>query len=112
MNAAEVIRELEQGPRQIKVKCPNDHFIATITLSVSGGRLATRWGRSGKDLRRRASQGKPALYGDVVVQGDKNVVLKCRDSHCDYDGCRNAQLLALELANAALRGHTEYCLTF
>jgi hypothetical protein len=109
VNTAEVIRDLEaQGPREIKVKCPNGHFIADITLSVIDGQLTTRWGRSKKDLRRRASQGIPALYGAVVVAADRNVVLNCADSHCSYNPTRNDQLLALELAEAALRGHAEY----
>jgi hypothetical protein len=56
MNTAEVIRQLEESPREIEVRCPSDHFIRKITLSVRDGQLAMGWGLSGKDMRRRASQ--------------------------------------------------------
>lgn len=112
MNTAEVIDRLRENPRQIKVKCPNNHFIANITLSVRDDQLTTRWGLSGNELRRRRLEGKPALYADVVAEDDRNVELKCRSSHCDYNPTRNAQLLALELAEAALRGHAVHRLTW
>ena len=54
--------------------CPRGDFIADMTLSVVDGQFTTRWGRSAKDLRRRKLQQRPALYADVVVAGDKNVV--------------------------------------
>jgi hypothetical protein len=112
VNNDDVIRQLAQSPREVKVTCPDDHFIAEITLSVRDGQLAMRWGLSGKDLRRRASQKGGVLSAEVHVADDRNVVLECADSHCGYNPIRNAQLLALELAEAALRGHAVWRLTW
>jgi hypothetical protein len=112
VNTADAIDRLRENPRQIKVKCPDNHFIATITLSVRDNQLTMRVGWSGKELRRRALQGKPALYADVAVEDDRNIALECAGSHCRYNPTRNALLLALELADAALRGHAEHRLTW
>jgi hypothetical protein len=111
MNTAEVIDRLRDTPRQIRVLCPRGDFIADITLSVRDDQLTMRWGRSGKDLRRRASHGRPALYADVHVAADKNVMLACTRGKCRYRGYFNEQSLALKLATEALTGHAEYQLT-
>jgi hypothetical protein len=112
VNTAEVIVRLRDNPRHIRVLCPRGDFITDITLYVRDGQLTTRWGSSsGKELRRRASQGRPALYADVHVAGDKNTVLVCTRGKCRYRGYFNEQALALKLATEALAGHAEYQLT-
>lgn len=116
MNSDELIRNLEpHTPLQIKVLCPRGHFVADMTLYVRDGQLVTHRARSKYDLRRKALEQKPALYGDVHAATNWNTMLECVNSQCDYHGYYNSLGLAIELAEAALRarlaGHAEYRLT-
>ena len=109
MTDDEVIDGLrEGGPRQIRVMCPNDDFIASITLSVRQGGLTMQWGLTGKDLRRRVSQRGGVLSAEVHVSPGSNTVLKCPRGKCCYRGYFHQHELALELARAALAGRAEY----
>ena len=112
MNSAEVIHELQNAPRDIRVLCPAGHLIVEMTLSVINGELTTRRRRSQKDLRRRALRGQLDFSGHVHVSDDRNTVLVCPKGHCQYRGYRNEMSLALELAQSALAGHAEHRLTF
>jgi hypothetical protein len=111
MNTAEAIDRLRENPRQIRVLCPRGDFIADIPLSARDGHLAMRLMRTKKALRDLASRQKPALYADVHVAADKNVMLACARGKCRYRGYFNEQALALKLATEALTGHAEYQLT-
>lgn len=111
MNTAEVIQALGDTPRRITVKCPADHFIADVTVCVIDGELTLRAERSKRDLRRRHAQGKGDFGAHVHVSADRPTAPVCRSSHCDYRGARNEMELALELAQAALRGHAVHRLT-
>jgi hypothetical protein len=102
VNTADVIRNLEpHTPLQIEVQCCRGHFIADMTLCVIDGQLAVRGERSGYDLRRRASQGKPDFNGYVHATPNLGTALQC--AKCNDRPEYNMQRLALELAEAALR---------
>lgn len=108
MNTEDVIRQLEQSPREIRVLCPHGHFIANITLFVRDGQMTTRWGLSGKDMRRRDSQRGGVFSADVHVSANTNTVLECVNGRCNYRGSYNERRLALELAREAVAGRAEH----
>jgi hypothetical protein len=96
MTLDEAISGLASAPKDIRVKCPNDHFVADMMLSVIDGHLTLRNCRSKSDLRRRRAEEKPALYVHLHVSADRSTVLRCRDKYCGYAGRRNEMQLALE----------------
>ncbi len=107
----QVVDAISAEPRQIRVLCPKGHFIANITLSAADGHLAMRWLRSRKAVRRKASQQRPVLYGDVRATVDTKVLLECGHRGCGYRGTFNHLLLAYQLAATALAGQREYRVT-
>jgi hypothetical protein len=99
------------GPRHVQVCCPRGHFITTAELSVEGDQIIM--GTSRPYAKPDADEPRGAFV--IPVPGrqwqDHNRQLRCTHRRCRYNVAIQYDVLAVELAVAALAGHHEHRLT-